>query len=86
MEADRQICIKALASAHGMPVGTIFAIHREELGLVKKSARWVPKLLLQKQMEWRVETSAAFIKLIQNKGKSFLGKIITMEEYFLSPH
>jgi hypothetical protein len=63
-----------------MSVGTIFAILHEDLGLVKKSTRWVPKLLSQEQMDWRVETSAAFVKLIQNKGKSFLGKIITMDE------
>jgi histone-lysine N-methyltransferase SETMAR len=33
-----------------------------------------------------VETSAAFVKLIQNKGKSFLGKIITMDESAVSMH
>jgi hypothetical protein len=37
-------------------------------------------------MDWRVETSAAFVKLIQNKGKSFLGKIITMDESAVSMH
>jgi hypothetical protein len=62
VEADHQICIKALASAYGTSVGTIFAILHEDLGLVKKSARWVPKLLSQEQMDRTVETSA-FIKL-----------------------
>jgi hypothetical protein len=86
VEADHQICVKALASAHGTFVGTIFAILQEDLGLVKKSSRWVPKLLSQEQMDRRVETSAFFVKLIQNKGKSFLGKIITMDESAVLMH
>jgi histone-lysine N-methyltransferase SETMAR len=86
VEADRRICVKSLASAHGTSVGTIFAILHEDLGLVKKSARWVPKLLSQEQMDRRVETSAAFVKLIQDKGKCFLGKIITMDESAVSMH
>ncbi len=68
-----------------MSIGTIFAILQEDLGLVK-SARWVPKLLSQEQIDRRVETSAAFVKQIQNKGKSFLGKIITMDESGVSMH
>jgi hypothetical protein len=32
-------------------------------------------------MDQRVETLVAFVKLIQNKGKSFLGKIITMDNH-----
>jgi hypothetical protein len=57
VEADRRICVKALASAHGTSVGTIFAILHEDLGLVKKNARWVPKLLSQEQMDWRPSLS-----------------------------
>jgi hypothetical protein len=69
-----------LASAHGTSAGMIFAILHEELGLANKSARWVPKLLWQEQMDRRIKTSVALIKMIQVKGKSFLGKIITMDE------
>ncbi len=41
----------------------------EELRLVKKRARWVPNLLSQEQMDRRMETSAAFVKMIQDKGQ-----------------
>jgi hypothetical protein len=61
VEADSRIRIKALAPTYGMTAGTIFAIVHEDLGLVMKNARWVPKLLSQEQMDRRVETSAAFI-------------------------
>jgi hypothetical protein len=65
---------------------TVFTILHKELGLVKKSARWVPKLLSQEQMERRVETSAAFVKMVQDQGRGILGKIITMDESVASMH
>ncbi len=86
MEADRRICVKTLASAHGTSAGTIFAILDKELGLVKKSARWEPKLLSKEQVDRRIETSAAFVKMIQDKGKSFQDKIIMMDELAVSMH
>jgi histone-lysine N-methyltransferase SETMAR len=86
VEADRRICVKTLASAYGVSAGTVFNILHEELGLVKKSARWVPKLLSPEQMERRVETSAAFVKMVQDKGRGILGKIITMDESAVSMH
>ncbi len=64
--------------------GNIFAILHKELGLVKKIARWVPKLLSQERFDRRIETLAAFVKMIQDKGKSFLGKIIMMDESAVS--
>jgi hypothetical protein len=45
IDEDRQLSIKALATAHGMSISTIHAVLHEDLGLEKKSARWVPKLL-----------------------------------------
>jgi hypothetical protein len=53
---------------------------------VNKSSRWVHKVLSQEQMNRRVETSAAFMQLIQNEGMSFLGKIITIDESAVSMH
>ena len=41
--------IKDLALAHGVSCGTIVNILHEDLGLIKKSARWVPKLLSEAQ-------------------------------------
>ncbi len=42
---DRRVSIQDLARAHGTSYGTISRILHSHLGLVKKSARWVPKLL-----------------------------------------
>jgi histone-lysine N-methyltransferase SETMAR len=83
---DRRVSIQDLARAHGTSFGTISRILHSQLGLVKKSARWVPKLLSKEQMEERVRTSKEFIKLVQKKGRSVLDRIITMDESAVSMH
>jgi hypothetical protein len=60
--------VQSLCKAINTSAGTIFNIIHDDLGLVKKSARWVPKLLSPDQMEKRVETLAAFVQLVQEKG------------------
>jgi hypothetical protein len=45
VEQDCHLSIKSFAVAHGIGVGTIHRILHEDLGLEKKSACWVPKLL-----------------------------------------
>ncbi len=67
-------------------MNTIFTILQKELGLVKKSEIWVPKLLSQEQMDRRMESSVAFLQMIQDKEKSFLEKITTMDESAVSMH
>jgi hypothetical protein len=66
----------SLVSAHGTSTGSIFAILHEDLGIMKKSAIWVFKLLSQEQMEMRVEISETLLRMIIDKGKTFHGSII----------
>ncbi len=56
---DWCIDTRSLAAAHGVCLRTICRILKEDLGLVKKSARWVPKLLSQVQKEERVRCESA---------------------------
>ncbi len=51
IEEDRRLSIKALATAHGKSGSTIRAMLHDDLGLEKKSARWVPKLLNDEQKQ-----------------------------------
>ncbi len=53
---------------------------------MKKSARWVPKLLSLDQQQARVTTYEAFVQLGADKGKDILNKIITMDESAVSMH
>jgi histone-lysine N-methyltransferase SETMAR len=86
IEEDRRVRVKPLAKAFNVASGTIFKIIHKDLGLVKKSARWVPKLLSPDQMQKRVETSEAFVKLVQEKGRGILSRIVTMDESAVSMH
>jgi hypothetical protein len=81
IEEDCQICVKSLAKAFYTSAETIFNVIHNDLGLVKKSERWVPKLLSPDQMEKRVETSAGV-----GEGAGYLGRIVTMDEGEVSMH
>ena len=86
IEDNYQANIKDLAQAHGATYGTVSCIIHDSLGLLKKVAHWVPKLLSQQQMEERVRTSTVFVKLVQDKSKAVLQHIITMDETAVSMH
>jgi histone-lysine N-methyltransferase SETMAR len=86
IEDNRRVRVQALAKAFDVSAGTIFNIIHYDLGLGKKSPRWVPKLLSPIQMEKRVETSAAFVQLVQEKGRGTLSRIVTMDESAVSMH
>jgi len=70
----------SLASAHNTSYGTISNIVHKDLGLVKKPARWGPKLLSLDQQQARVTTCKAFIKLVADKGHSIFDNKITIEK------
>jgi hypothetical protein len=77
---DRRISCKDLASVYGVSVGTVFNILHDHLGLVKKSARWVPKLLSEEQKLERVRTCRDFVAAVQCHSMSMLENIVTMDE------
>jgi hypothetical protein len=49
IEEDHRLSIEALATVHETLVSMIHTVLHEDLGLEKKSARWVPKLLNDNQ-------------------------------------
>jgi hypothetical protein len=59
-----------------------------DLRLVKKSARWVPKLLTTAQKDERVQQSEDFLQLLWKHSMAALNNIVTMDEsavYFHTP-
>ena len=54
VESDRRTTIEELAAEFDLSVGTVHTILHEDLGLSKKSARWVPRLLSMEQKAERV--------------------------------
>jgi histone-lysine N-methyltransferase SETMAR len=70
----------------GASIGTIYSILHKDLGLTKKSARWVPKLLTKEQKQERVRISQEFVELVEREGEEILGRIITIDESAVSYH
>jgi histone-lysine N-methyltransferase SETMAR len=75
-----------LASAFGVSKGTIHNILRDDLGLVKKSARWVPKILSEDQMKECVRICTELVAAVTRRSKAMLDNIITMDETMVSFH
>ncbi len=69
-----------------MSVYTVHSILYKDLGLEKKSARWVPKLLSADQKEERVRTCSAFIAAVQRRSMAMLDNIVTMDETMVCYH
>jgi histone-lysine N-methyltransferase SETMAR len=86
VEEDRRICIEALATAHGTSVSTIHAVLHDDLGLEKKSARWVPKLLNDEQKKQHVEVCSEFVKAVHRHSLAMLDSIVTMDETMVCYH
>jgi [histone H3]-lysine36 N-dimethyltransferase SETMAR len=86
VQDDRRITIRKLSMVHNTSVKTIHSILHQELGLVKKSARWVPRLLDNKQKQERVRTCEAFLSMVRRHSKAMLDNIVTMDESMVSFH
>ena len=78
--------IQDLTLAYGVSFGTIYNILNEELGLEKKLARWVPKLLNKEQILERVCTCRACIAAVLRHSMAMLDLIITMGKRMVSFH
>jgi hypothetical protein len=86
IEDDCRLSVKYLAAVNGVSVYTIQSILHKDLGLEKKSARWVPKLLSVEQKEERVRTCAAFIAAVQRRSMAMLDNIVTMDKTMVCHH
>jgi AraC-like DNA-binding protein len=86
VEKDLRVTLQGLSSELGASYRTIRRILKDELGLSKKSARWVPKLLSKDQKQQRVERCHDFVNLIQRRSMAVLNNIVTMNESAVSFH
>ncbi len=59
VNADCIFTCMDLVTAHGVSYGTMHNILHDELGLVKKLARWVPKLLSEEQKKEQIRICTA---------------------------
>ena len=86
IERNRRLTVKELSRLFDRTETTIFRVLTKDLGLVKKSAPWVPKLLTDEQKAERVRCSQGIINLSKKAGMGNLKKVITMDESAVSFH
>ena len=86
IEEDPHVAVKEMALGLGVSAGTIHSILHNDLGLSKKSARWVPKLLDDDQKQERVRVCQDFVAAVNRQSKAMLGNIVTMDETMVSYH
>jgi len=83
IEADRRVELRSLAEDFMVSYGTMQTIVTGDLKMVKKSARWVPRLLNDDQKQTRVRCSQQFKELVAGD-PGVLERIVTMDETMLS--
>jgi hypothetical protein len=86
IEEDRRLSMETIAATHGVSEKMIFNILHQDLGLEKKSARWVPKLLSEEQKQERIRVCSDFIAAVHRRSKAMLDAIVTMDKTMVSYH
>ncbi len=86
IEQDRRVTVQELKEHFSCSRGTIQNVLHNDLGLVKKSARWVPKLLSDGQKEERARLAADFKMKVEMNGQAWLKSIVTMDESAVALH
>ncbi len=81
---DRQVTMEDISQEFQVSDGTVRNILHDNLGLVKKAAQWVLKMLRVAHKMERVRCAQAFLKSHSNMGKTFLEAIVTMDENSIS--
>jgi hypothetical protein len=69
-----------------MSVSAIHAVLHDDLGLEKKSARWVPKLLNDVQKQQHVKVCSEFVKAVHRHSLAMLDSIVTMDKTMVCYH
>jgi hypothetical protein len=82
VKADHCFTVSAwiLLLPMGCLKGTMYNILHNNLGLVKKSARLVPKLLSEEQKKERVKICTDFVASMHGHSMSMLDNIVMMDE------
>ena len=77
--SDRRITVGEIVETIGISQGTVISILHEKLGMKNISARWVPRLLLEKNKRNHVVDSEAILALVRRNPNEFLRRYITVD-------
>ncbi|XP_025421236.1 protein GVQW3-like [Sipha flava] len=82
IRSDRRLTVREVANEVGISIGTCHSILSDELGMKRVSAKLVPKLLTEEQMEHRIEVCLDLKNRVSND-PSFIKSIITGDEIWV---
>ena len=77
--SDRRIQVEEIAQALGNSYGSVSTILHDRLGMLKLTARWVPKSLSDEQMATRASVCSALLKRFRSKD-DFLLRLVTVDK------
>lgn len=77
---DRRLKLSEIERIVPASRSTVYKIIHDDLGMRKVSARWVPKLLNEKQMKDRVDCARAFLNRCGDDPDSIVKRIVTGDE------
>ncbi|KFD64881.1 hypothetical protein M514_22909, partial [Trichuris suis] len=80
---NRKISIAELRARSKLSRGIVGKILHDRLGLLKVTARWVPKTLSPFERQLRVAHSKEVLELFENSEEDFLRRIVTGDEVWL---
>ncbi|MEW8547187.1 MAG: hypothetical protein AB2693_27055 [Candidatus Thiodiazotropha sp.] len=84
IDEDRRVSVRDLADRLDLSYGVVQDILKSKLNMRKVSARWVPKLLNEKQRASRVSSANEFLSRYRRLGNKFLDSIVTVDETWVS--
>lgn len=82
VECDRRLGVRAICAQTGITYGSVQKILKDDLGLVRKAAKFVPKQLNNRQRAERL-TMCELYKRHHELDPGFLKKVITMDESWI---
>lgn len=80
VNADRRITIRRIAEEVGISLERVGFILHEKLGLVKLSARWIPRLLTNEQKQVRAQMSLDLFHRFDADPTNFKSRVVTGDE------
>lgn len=83
IEHDRRLTVRIIAETLGISLGAVHSILKEQLGLSKICARWVPRALRAEHKEQRLDCSLHLLNKFDNDPEDFLARCLTGDETWL---
>lgn len=77
---DRRITIQHIVDTLKISYGTVHKIIHKDLGMVKLSARWVPRMLTDDQKRKRMNVCTELLRQFEADPELFLKRLVTQDE------